>query len=202
VHRLMYPSRTREALSVCKTANRKPECDAGRQCQDEVAGQRRQSLHLLPVGDLDLPAGTLELVVDEARRSSTRSRRRSAGGDDRGVASVRADHRDPAPPRPPRLCWPTARRLAAPRSRAPALGHKEPIGQLPIGSERLAAISRESRLGSRSLLRGDAEGVDRHVYLHGGEGGLRRDVIGDRDRVIAAGELVVEEEERIALGIW
>src|SRR4029453_18917162 len=45
----------------------------------------------------------------------------------------------------------------------------------------------------------DAEGVDCCVYLHGGEGGLRWDMIGDRDRVIAARKLVVEEQERIAL---
>jgi hypothetical protein len=32
-----------------------------------LAGKRRESLHLLRVGDLDLPADALELVVDEAR---------------------------------------------------------------------------------------------------------------------------------------
>ena len=32
-----------------------------------LAGERRQPLHLLRVGDLHLPAGALELVVDEAR---------------------------------------------------------------------------------------------------------------------------------------
>jgi hypothetical protein len=32
-----------------------------------LTGQRRQPLHLLRVGDLDLPAGALELVVHEAR---------------------------------------------------------------------------------------------------------------------------------------
>src|SRR5262245_8271079 len=57
------------------------------------------------------------------------------------------------------------------------------------------------RLGPQSLLRGDAEGVDRRVQLHGGEGGDRRDVTGDPDCVVAAGELVVEELERIAPGV-
>jgi hypothetical protein len=32
-----------------------------------LAGQRRQPLHPLHVGDFDLPAGALELVVHEAR---------------------------------------------------------------------------------------------------------------------------------------
>lgn len=57
-------------------------------------------------------------------------------------------------------------------------------------------------LGLQSLLRGDAEGVVCPVDLYGGEGGFGRNVIGDRDCVIAAGELVVEEQERIALGVW
>jgi hypothetical protein len=43
------------------------------------------------------------------------------------------------------------------------------------------------------LLGGDAESVDRRVYLHRGEGRLRWDVIGDRDRVIAGGDPIVEE---------
>jgi hypothetical protein len=60
------------------------------------------------------------------------------------------------------------------------------------GGEGRVAIGREAWLGRRSLLRGDAEGVDRRVDLHRGEGGLRRDMIGDRDGMIAAGELVVE----------
>src|SRR4029453_6145098 len=64
---------------------------------------------------------------------------------------------------------------------------------------RLMGSSSPSRTG-RSLLRGDAEGVDRAVDLHGGEGGLGRDVIGDGDRVVPAGEPVVEENERITLG--
>jgi hypothetical protein len=37
-----------------------------------------------------------------------------------------------------------------------------------------------------SLFVGDAEGVDRRVDLHGGEGGLAWNEVRDRDRVIAA----------------
>ncbi len=40
-----------------------------------LAGQRRQPLHLLRVGDLDLPASALELVVDEARSVHRLNRR-------------------------------------------------------------------------------------------------------------------------------
>ena len=45
-----------------------------------LAGQRRQPLHLLRIRDLDLPAGELELVVDEAgtvHRLDRRTDRRS-----------------------------------------------------------------------------------------------------------------------------
>jgi len=58
---------------------------------------------------------------------------------------------------------------------------------------------------------GDAEVVDRRAGLHGGEPfgrtwpgwrrGLGRNVAGDRNRVVTAGELVVEEDERVALGV-
>jgi hypothetical protein len=45
-----------------------------------LAGQRRQSLHLLRVGDLDLPAGQLEPVVHETcavHRLDRRAERRA-----------------------------------------------------------------------------------------------------------------------------
>src|SRR5436190_15466156 len=37
-----------------------------------------------------------------------------------------------------------------------------------------------------SVLGGDAERVDGRVYLHGGEGGFRRNVIGESDCVVTA----------------
>jgi hypothetical protein len=58
------------------------------------------------------------------------------------------------------------------------------------------------RGGSRSVLGGDAERVDRRVDLYGRERGLRRHEIGDPDRVVAAGESIVEEQHRIALWVW
>src|SRR5262249_26077638 len=61
---------------------------------------------------------------------------------------------------------------------------------------------RRRRATARLIARGDAEGVDRCVYLPGGEGGLRREVTGDRDRVISAVKLVVDQQERIALRVW
>src|SRR5260370_16897291 len=38
--------------------------------------------------------------------------------------------------------------------------------------------------------------------MHGGEGSCGWDVVGDWDRVIAGGERVVEEQERIAVWVW
>src|SRR6266487_3281775 len=53
----------------------------------------------------------------------------------------------------------------------------------------------------RSLLGGDAEGVDRRVDLHSGERGLGRNEVWHCDSVVAGGESVVEEQERIALRV-
>src|SRR5258708_25657105 len=38
--------------------------------------------------------------------------------------------------------------------------------------------------------------------MHGGEGRSRWDLVGDWDRVIAGGEPIVEEQERIAFWVW
>src|SRR5215831_886651 len=55
---------------------------------------------------------------------------------------------------------------------------------------------RWSRLGRK------AEGIDRRVDLDGGEGGPRWNEIGDRDRVLAGGQPVIEKPQRIALRVW
>ena len=58
---------------------------------------------------------------------------------------------------------------------------------------------------------GDAEVIDRRAGLHAGEPlgltwpgwrhGRGRNVAGDRNRVVAAGEQVVKEDERVALRV-
>jgi hypothetical protein len=63
-----------------------------------------------------------------------------------------------------------------------------------------ARNKRDGRHGHCSVAM--AEGVDRDVDLHCGEGGPRRDEVGDRDRVLAGGEPLVEKQQRVAFWVW